>query len=76
VKENENPLLCRLRLIKSQFGMRLERNNQLHLRHAYVNFFDVVNCIHHSTCQGEVWLKEWVDGSTYEDVHTTKYVCN
>ena len=53
VHVSEGHVECGLRLIQSKLGIRLERRNQLHLRHSSNILHDVANPIQYHSYQGE-----------------------
>jgi hypothetical protein len=71
---NENHLECGLRLVKSLLGLRLERQNQLFLRHSSTILLDPANSIWHHTYQEKFWLEE-LDKMMYQDAHACKQLC-
>jgi hypothetical protein len=68
VYDNKNHIECGLRVVKSLLGLRLERQNQLALRHSSTILLDSANLICHHTFQGEFWLEE-LDRMICHDAH-------
>jgi hypothetical protein len=53
VYDNENNIVCGLRLVRLLLRLGLGRQNKLILRHSSTTLIDVANLIHHHTYQGE-----------------------
>ena len=76
VHDNEDHVECIFRLVKSQLGGRLERQNELMLRHYSIILLDVANSIHHHTFSEEFWPEELRDSRVVcQDVHTSSHLC-
>jgi hypothetical protein len=71
---NKSHVECGLRLAQSLLGLRLERQNQLVLRHSSTILLDAANLIYHHVYQGEFWLKE-LDIMMCEDAHACEQLC-
>ena len=71
VHVNEGRVECGLRLVHYKLGIRLEKHNELHLRHSSIIILDVANHIHHQTYQGEFWLEALLDGHMRTNVNTS-----
>jgi len=72
--DNKSYVECGLRVFKSLLGLRLERQNQLVLRHSSTILLDYFNPIRNHTFQGELWLEE-LDKMTCLDAHACDQLC-
>jgi len=71
---NENHIECELRLVKSLLGLRLERQNQLILRHSSKILLDRANPICRHTYQEEFRIEE-LDRMMCQDAHACEQLC-
>ena len=74
VNVHEHHVECGLRVVHSLLGIRLQRQNELHLRHSSTILLDCQNTIRHLTFQCEFWLEE-IDSLTCSDGHTCNQLC-
>ena len=74
VHDKENYIECGLRLVRSLLGLRLERQNQVVLRHSSTILLDNANPICHHTYKGQSYLEE-LDRIMCQDAHTCEQLC-